>query len=355
MPIPDAAYSTLEQIRTKVRRLTRSPSEQLLSTPTLDNYINTFVLYDFPEQLRLFSLRKTLTFWLEPYIDTYQTNTTDPNDPLYNFVNTYTSIHQPIYVAGYEIYFSQCREQFFGVYPKLNMVQSIGATGDGLTVNFVGTLPILNNYPINVPTTPQSGLLQHYVMFDSLDANSNGLTLIDRPASASLGYMYLPDDPQDPTWVNNRGTINYLTGAYNITFPAAPGAGQPINSQTVPYMANRPQGVLYYDNKFIFRPIPDQPYRVDVEAYQRPTLLLAGNMPELSEWWQYISIGASIKVFQDRMDMESVQMIMPEFKQQERLILRRTLMQLSNERTATIYTEQIVGNGGQSNGGWGYY
>ena len=357
MPIPDAAYSTLAQIETKVRRLTRSPSEAILSTATLDNYINTFVLYDFPEQLRLFSLRKTLTFWLEPYIDTYDTNTTNPNDPLYNFLNLYSSIHQPIYVAGYDVFFSQSREQFFSIYPKLNAIQSIGPAGDGKTTNFTGVLPILSGTPSNItlPSQPQQGLLQHYALFSSVDSNNNGLALVDRPSTVELGYMYAPNDPPDPTFTHSRGTINYQSGVYNVTFPTAPAVGQAINSQTVPYIANRPLAMLYYDNKFIFRPVPDQPYRVDIEGYQRPDVLLAGNMPELSEWWAYIAYGAAKKVFEDRQDMESVQMIMPEFKQQERLILRRTLMQLSNERTSTIYTEQLTMNNGQGNGGWGLY
>ena len=75
--------------------------------------------------------------------------------------------------------------------------------------------------------------------------------------------------------------------------------------------------------------------------YRRPTeLLLVGQSPELEQWWQYIAYGASKKVFEDRMDMQSVQMIMPEFNKQERLVLRRTIVQQTNERVATIYTEQ---------------
>jgi len=109
--------------------------------------------------------------------------------------------------------------------------------------------------------------------------------------------------------------------------------------------------MLYFEDKFILRPIPDMAYKVELEAYLRPTeLLTTASMPELSQWWQYIAYGAAKKVFEDRMDMESIQLIMPEFKNQERLINRKTIVQQSNERTATIFTEQgntITG------GGWG--
>ena len=74
--------SSLVAIQTKVRRLTRSPSENQLDTPTLNDYINTAVIYDFPSQLRLFSLRSTFTFWTIPNVDQYATNTTEPNNPL---------------------------------------------------------------------------------------------------------------------------------------------------------------------------------------------------------------------------------------------------------------------------------
>ena len=79
------AYATLQAIQTKVRRLTRSPSESQLSTVDLNNYINTSILYDFPEHLRLFKLRTVLTFYTHPYQDVYYTNPTDQDDPLYNF------------------------------------------------------------------------------------------------------------------------------------------------------------------------------------------------------------------------------------------------------------------------------
>ena len=74
--------------------------------------------------------------------------------------------------------------------------------------------------------------------------------------------------------------------------------------------------------------------------------------PQLNEWWQYIAYGAARKIFQDRMDWDSVALVEPEYKKQEALCLRRTIVQYTNERVATIYTEQTsFGPGG---GGWGW-
>src|SRR5689334_35406 len=113
------ADSTLNAIRIKVRRLTRMLTEDDLSTAQIDEYINTFIQYDFPEHLRMFTLRTTLTFFTEPFIDVYETNTVDPNNPLYNFKQQYLSVHEPIYIAGRQSLYSQSREQFFGIYPQV--------------------------------------------------------------------------------------------------------------------------------------------------------------------------------------------------------------------------------------------
>jgi hypothetical protein len=184
-------------------------------------------------------------------------------------------------------------------------------------------------------------------MFDSVDINNNGLVFVDVPvAGTSTGNLVVPNTALA------LGTLNYVTGAYTMTFPVAPGVGIAVNSQTVPFVAARPQAILYYDDSFVVRPVPDQPYPITMEVYCRPTELLAGaQLPDVSEWWQYIAYGAAKKVFEDRLDTESIQMIMPEFKNQERLVLRRTIINDSNERVATIYTEQVDISSGIS--GWG--
>ena len=145
---------------------------------------------------------------------------------------------------------------------------------------------------------------------------------------------------------------NYVTGNFTITFPNPPASGAPINSQTVLVQPSIPQTILFYDGAFVLRPVPDQAYRITVEAFIRPTeLLLSTDAPKLSEWWQYIAYGAAKKVFEDRMDLESVQQIMPEYHKQMLLIQRRTIVQQTNQRTSTIFTEQ-TGGAGLYGGGW---
>jgi hypothetical protein len=356
MPI-NPPSSTLQAIQTKVRRLTRSPSQAQLTDADLQNYINTFVVFDFPEHLRMFNLRTTFTFVCNSFQDIYPTDVLSfagaTGNPLYDFQNKYLTVHPPFYIAGFQAFFTQNRESFYSIYPFITSIQSINTTGDGVTTTFTGVIPSQANGAM---------YLQNNVLFSSVDSNGNGLALQDKPITNTStgnttvnGNLYVPGSvPTTPvTVITPTNTINYTTGAYTITFPVAPGPGVTINAQVVSTLVSLPQAVCFYDNQFILRPVPDQPYMINFEAFVSPTYLMATNsQPGLNEWWQYIALGAAKKIFEDRLDMDSVQLIMPEYKKQETLCLRRTLVQYSNERVSTIYEQQT--NPGHSYGAWGW-
>jgi hypothetical protein len=344
--------TNLQTIQDKVRKLARIPSDNQVSDIDLQQYINTFVVYDFPEQLRTFNLRTSFSFWCSPYQDVYPTDTSWPvNNPLYDFQNKYLTIHGPVYIAGYQSFFTQSPEQFFGIYPLTNSILGTGFYGNGVATKFSGVITNNTGVIFNPSVTNQATvLLKNNVLFSSVDANGNGLALIDYPASPLIGYMGIPGVPA--TEALNNGQVNYLSGAYTVTFPNAPGANYPIDTQTIPSTCTLPQALMYYANKITLRPVPDQPYQVNFEVYQNPTALLnSAQNPALNEYWQYIAYGAAKKVMEDRADEEGVQRILPEFDKQERLCLRRTIVQYTNERTATIYTEQTSFGANQS--GWG--
>lgn len=355
-----AGTTTLSAIRTKVRRLTRSLSEDQLSTADIDNYINTFTIYDFPEQIRTFNLRTTFTFWCNAYQDIYPTDITIPStDVLYNFQNKYISVHPPVYVAGFQAFYTQSPEQFWGIYPFTNSIASIGSIGDGVTSVFTGFVNA-NQATLLPGQTQQIVLSKNNVLFSSVDSSGNGLALVDTPSTVDnrFGNLGRPGQVLSTTTLDTFNFINYQTGQYVLQFggtgtPVPPAVGAAINSQVVPLSPSRPQAVMYYANSFTVRPIPDQPYAINFEVYQRPTALLAaGQSPELEEYWQYISFEVAKKIFEDRLDMESVQLIMPAILEQRNLVGRRTIVQITNERTATIYTEGR-GPGGYWGNGFG--
>ena len=306
-----SAPSNLTAIRDKVRKLTGSPSATQLTDPQIDDYINTFLLYDLPENLRLFNLHQPYIFYTQPNIDSYAFPRND-----------YLTINPPLYIAGYYSFWSQSQEQFYRIYPQLNDLQDV-STGSGIAGPYIFTIP-------NVP------VLQGYVQPGSTTVYSNVVI--------SAGTLFLRDDAAggwlDENNIPRAGTINYVTGACTINFSGVANPGVTISAQSVPYQAARPQGLLFYDDTITLRPVPDQIYKVEMQSYIKPTALLAGNQePLLNEWWQYIAFGAAKKIFEDRLDADGWSKIQPFYNEQERIILRRTIVQQTNNSTSTIYTE----------------
>jgi hypothetical protein len=312
--------ATLERIRTKVRRLTRSPSANQITDDQIDQYIDDFVLYDFPSHIRPFSLRENFLWYSVPNIDTYTTDDQSYAVDLQNFKNTEINTYQPIYIAGRPAYFSQDQTEFFAQFPEEQSITTL-ATGDGVTTDYAGTL---TDKPI----------LQDQVTISTIDTGGNVVTVTDTPTSRTQGNLLTLAG-------SNLGTIDYITGEYDISFIVPPASGEKITIATVPYTAGRPTSILYFDNTFVLKPVPDGVYHILMEVHSSPSQLINNtDSPEIEQWWQYIAYGAAKKIFEDRTDLDSVAQIMPEFKQQEILVLRKTIDQQSSQRASTIYEHQ---------------
>lgn len=342
--------STLADIRAKVRKITGRVSANQLSDADLDNYINTFYRFDLPEHLKLKSLRVNYEF------------NTRPNIPVYDFpVNTYIAEMPPVFIAGYQSYMTQSRQNFFRVNPQLNFLQQSVATGNG-GIAYTGTLtntPIMPGFKPNPPGAytavvatndiPASMLKWNVIISasgspDPTSGISPDITLVDD----GLGNLFSPTDPSTQA-ASSRGQINYITGAINITnMPSIVPVGNAINVQYIPYVASRPQSAVFFEDQVILYPVPDQAYTVSFEVYKYPTALSSSNPagdPQLQEWWQLLAYGAADKIFADNADFENLQKFRPLLIEQMNLVQRRTLVQQASERTATIYTEQVNGFG----------
>ena len=302
------ALNTLAQIRSKIRRLTRSVSQNQITDAQIDEYIDTFVLYDFPAQIKLDYLMSTLTFYTKPGIDVYATNAI-VGDPLEDFKNRYISVSNPVYISGCRSYFTQSRDEFYRMFPLY--LRTYNESLSNLTPNYAGVLSF-------VP------VLRNTITFSMVDANGIGYVVHDDGAGLLVG--------------DGNGNINYTTGAYVVNFIAVPAAGTYVKSNTYSYTAGQPGAVLFYDTEFTLRPVPDGSYPVTMNCMLRPTSLLnAGSHPDLDEWSQYIAFGASKKIYEDRMDMDSAQALMVPLQEQEDMCLRRTLKQHQDLRSQSLY------------------
>jgi len=309
--------TTLEDIRTKTRRLTASPSELQLATEDLDEYINTFYLNDLPQHLKIYDLKESATFYTEPNVDVYDL-TVNPSFTA-TTPRAYYSVQPPVYISGYETYFTQSRTEFFRLYPFVNADETTPGTG------------IAGAYAYTITNTP---VLTNNVTISAVDVGGNALIAIDDGAGGFTGDV-------------TGGAIDYITGAITaLTFTGAIPATENINVQTVPYVASRPSASLFFDNTFTLRPVPDKTYRVEIDVFIYPTALLNdADNPEVQFLWQLLAIGAAKKIFEDRGDLEGVDGLAQQFDEQMRLCMRRTLEQMRTERAATIYSSQAEGFG----------
>lgn len=333
------APGNLQDIINKVRRITARPSASQISDAEIINYINTFYVYDFPEHLRLQSLRVNYQF------------VTNPGQAVYDFdTNYYLTNMPPVYIAGYQSYMTQSRENFFRINPQLQFMQSQIATGNGGSGPYTGTLtntPIMRGFKPNKP-----GAYSATTSIAAKDLNwmvlITGSTDPDVTTGIATQYSLVDDglgnlhDINAANLTTPLGTINYTTGSVSFSFSGNIANGNPINAQYTPYVASRPQSVVFYKDQFMLYPIPDQGYTVSFEAYKYPvefdgTLSI---VPELQEWWQLLAYGAADKIFADNGDLENLQKFRPLLDEQLKLMQRRTIVQQTSERTASIYTEQ---------------
>ena len=351
--------STLTDIRSKIRKITARPSSAQITDAQIDDYINTFYRFDMPEHLKLESLRVNYEF------------TTTANIAVYDFpVNTYLTAMPPVFIAGYQSYMTQSRMNFFRNNSQLQFQQQSVATGNNTSGPYTGTLtstPIVPGFKPNPPGAYSDSsiagndigaqFLKWNVIFSGAgapDATSGiapSITLVDD----GQGNLF---DAADTTTnpASSRGTINYITGAFSLnTFSAAIPTGNAITAQYIPYVATRPQSVVFFEDQFIVYPIPDQAYTVSFEVYKYPTAMdsaAPNSSPQLQEWWQLLAYGASDKIFSDNADFENLQKFRPLLQEQMTLVQRRTIVQQTSNRVATIYTEQGNGAGQYPFGGF---
>lgn len=304
----------LANIRSKVRQLTGRKSPVQLSDSEIDFQINNYYQTEFPQQLRILDLREVYTFQTVPNVAVY------PLSP-----DVYQSVEPPCYVAGYYVYFSMDRGQFMALWPQLQ-TNEVDIYGDGTSGSY--------SY-----TTNQSPILKGSVLISAATAFNVGVTVTDVPVSStnnSSGDLILSDGTV-------TGSINYETGGIIVDFGVPIPQGEPIQTQYTQYLASRPNMIFWYDNQITLYPVPDQAYDVSIVVYKIPTAITSAiESPELSEWWEALAYGASMKIYENNVDLDGMQAMEQLLERKLNLIRRRTWYNMSSQRTKTIYAAPNV-------------
>jgi len=372
----------LASIRAKVRNVTGRPSTDQISDASLNTYINNYYIFTMP-----FELKEQIT-------DQFLKFKTTPGVDIYSFPGGYFTDQPGAYADGFPMVFYQDPDIFFQDWPQQYAVDNI-ATGNGTTTLFtgglqnppiiIGTLFITADDPTGnqqivadngpdvtqllavgnggavysgtlgvFPITPDtlritdgvetltdtgsglivgtlggSGTINYTTGVYSITFNSVVAVGIDINASYTTNIGALGTLSGDGT-----GTINYLTGAYTVTFNAAPASTAVIYAKYQGYASNRPQGVLFFNNQFTLRPVPDQAYQILMQGYIKPlSLTLDTDTPLQEEWGPLIAYGASLEVFSDTGDNDNYDAYFPIFKRYENVALGRTIQQYTSEQS----------------------
>jgi len=326
------ADSTMVFIRKKVRRLTASAGESALSTADIDQYVNNFYSQDFPYGIKIDQMRSVYTFFTEPYRDRY------PLD-----VNFNQGVRAPVYVEGILGTLFKDRQQFLNLWPRWP-TKFTPISGDGVTTIFSFTIPApflskevvlggvdINGNPISVNDDGNGNLhLQvpnPVVTVPPYTDVNPPLSTIPIPGmhnqnTGNPGLNYI--STQTGAFTDAIGTVDYVSGVFNIEFPVAPASGTQITLWVSQYQPGRPYCLLFWNNEFTIRPIPKLIHKVEVETYLTPVQFMEANdVPILNQWAQYIAFGAAMEILRDRQDMDGVENLREGFMRQEALVLER--------------------------------
>lgn len=379
----------LGDVVTYVRRIIKSPSNASITDNLIVDYINRFWINDVDARIQLFDLKTTYQFQTVAGVDQY-------NTPLYSlqasaggnpqstisFYPVYQGFLGPAYVNGVEIAFYGSRSDFFRGFPNVVLNYPQIATGDGTAV-YPLQIPLLSNPgiplnpPINallrghvditgviatgsnadpilaatpnlaVPVTSTFAAIYYtatdtdgsnIIVTDSgqfLNTTRGNFGLLINPGPAPLGNQALPGGYDE-----THNTVDYLSGAANVTFPLNVPPGSAINAQCRFFQSGLPRAVLYYNNTLTLRNVPDRAYLVEIDAYLSPAAYLTtSNAIQFGYMSEYIARGAARKILSDTGDIEQMQFYEPLFREQEMLVWKRSQRQFTSTRVQTIYSQ----------------
>lgn len=287
----------LSDIRRKVRQVTGRLSSNELNLTRLDEYINNYYQYTFPSEVKL---ERNHTY--------YEFNTT-PFQRDYTLPSNYTNFEPPLYINYKPLLWYQDPTVFYQE-NWLQISSSTPWTGDGSTTAFSTTISLTSSR----------------IYHGSVIINDDVETFTDDGSGVLTGSD------------GGTGTIDYTSGAVSVTFNTAPTSGENIYLSEQQYTPGEPTAVLLYNNVFQLYPIPDTVYRARIKAYEVPlTLTLATDTPELQEWGPCIALGASRDILVDFGEIDQYRAVTELYKEQVSYILQRTIQNLSNERSRSMF------------------
>jgi len=353
------ALGILSDIIEKVREVAALGNDLQATQPKIIKYINSYYLYDLPDELRILKLKDVYTFNTIQGVDTYP----------FNF-DSWSSVEAPAYIAKSQVPLFQDPQNFYSYSYGVQQIDTI-ASGNGTAGTYSGTSqtsPILRsiyNNPMASTQTASTAVFPSGYPPTFAENNISRIQNILITANTATGTLNVTDDGNGGLIgdvANALGTINYQTGAVaNLTFSASIPSGTNIVMNYTPVSLAQPSSILFFQNQFVLRPVPDKGYTVEITAYREPSQALLGTTdpdspnlsgrPEHLDWWEMIAFGVAKKFYQDRLDVEGVQMMDLFLQEKVEEAKTRAYAQLGSRQIDTIFKDES----NQLNNSGGFY
>lgn len=285
----------LGNIRSKFRNVVGMPSSDQITDDSCNAYINDYLVFTMPHELKVQIQNNFLDFKTTPGIN------------VYSFPGAYLTDSPGAYADGFPLIFYQDPDIFYQDWPQQYNVDVVAA-GDGVTTTFTGNTQ-------GFPIIPGSYFITDSVQVLQDDGSGNLL-------------------PGNAVSTGGSGSINYATGAFSATFITAPSSLLTVYDKYIAYQGNRPQGCMFFENEFTLMPVPDQVYQIRMQGFILPiTLASDSDTPAQPEWGPLIAYGAALELFNDRGDTDNYNQYFPVFKRYENVALGRTIQQYTAEQS----------------------
>ena len=337
----------LQDILLKAREVSASGNSLQVTTEKMIKYLNSYYLYDLPQDLRILKLKDVYTFNTIQGVDVYP----------FDYVG-WSTVQPPAYSAKQLMAFYQDPALFYNSSFNLQTTEQF-TSGNGSIGPYSGTTqgnPILrsvNNNPITDTQTSAIGVFPANYPPKFHASTISRVQNILITANTAVSTLNVTDDGNGGLIGDclTGGTINYFTGVIsNLTFTAAVPGGNPIYIEYKAVTLGQPFSILFFQNQFTVRPVPDKGYTIEMIAYRTPSQLLLGTsdptapnlagIPEDYEWWELLAFGIAKKLYQDRLDMQGVAMMQQFIDEKISDARTNTYGQLSKQRAPTIFQAQ---------------
>jgi hypothetical protein len=244
----------------------------------------------------------------------------------------------------------------FNWYAQQNQTFAIGdgtAGAYGFTTQNYPILASINNNPITDTQLSNTQIFPAGYPPTFREPNISRIQNILISANTATSSLHVTDDGAGNLIGDclAGGTVDYQTGNIaNLTFTQIVPQGNNINIQYLQAVQGQPYVMLFFQDQFVVRPVPDQAYTIEVTAYRRPSQALLGTTsatspnlsgrPEQYDWWELIAFGVAKKLYQDRLDDMGVMQMQKYYDEKLSDCNTRSYAQLGSRKMQTLYRDE---------------